>query len=64
MAESEKPKLERSRNLGRLTAAQDDALDRAVVALTRRRGNRVTRADITREALAEYLRGQGLDWPC
>jgi hypothetical protein len=64
MAENEKPKLDRARNYGRLTEEQDSALDRAVEALSRRRGNRVTRADITREALADYLRGQGLEWPC
>lgn len=64
MAENEKPKLGRARAETYLNEEQDSALDRAVDALSRRRGNRVTRADALREALADYLRGQGLEWPC
>lgn len=64
MAESEKPKVTIPRNLGRLSAEQDDALDEAAEEMSRRRGNQVTRADIAREALALYLRKEGLVWPC
>lgn len=54
------------RNLGRLTEAQDSALDRAARTLTRRRGalgRCVTRADIIRRALALYFHDHGLTWP-
>lgn len=64
MVESDRPKLGRARAETYLTEEQDTALDRATEALSRRRGNRVTRADAIREALADYLRGQGLEWPC
>ena len=63
-AQNDAPKRLRPYLLGRLTEEQDSALDRATDALTRQRGNRVTRADVMREALARFFREHGLDWPC
>lgn len=51
------------RNMGRLSDAQDSALDQLARTLTNRRGTRVTRADATREALQMYCRRKGVDWP-
>lgn len=64
MAENDRPKAQVARNLGRLTEAQDSALDYAAQEMSRRRGTPVSRADITREALADYVRKEGLPWPC
>ena len=50
--------------LTRLSEPEDTALDGASRVMTDRRGSPVTRADITREALAMYCRANELDWPC
>lgn len=66
MADSkERPARERLKavNFGRLTERQDSALDKLTRKLSRERGTPVTRADASREALAEYTRKQGEEWP-
>jgi hypothetical protein len=56
----EKKKL---RNMGRLSDAQDTAVDRMAERLSKKRGTRVTRADVAREALRLYSDEVGVEWP-
>lgn len=52
-------------NLWRLlTNEQDDALEAVMEKVSSERGNRVTRPDVVREALAAYCRARGVEWPC
>lgn len=51
------------RNMGRLSDEQDDALDQCADRLSRQRGSRVPRADVTREALRMLAATLGVEWP-
>lgn len=66
MAKSGKPSTGEGKylNLGRLSDAQDSALDAVAAKVSKKRGTRVTRSDITREALAMYCRAEDVEWPC
>ena len=47
----------------RLSPAELEALDRALVARRRRTGANATKADALREGLAAFCAAEGVEWP-